>query len=100
MSADAQFEALGGKPLVGEVGPEGEGADLIVAAVAFGGEARHERFGFAAVGAGGMPAASLLASDGVESFVDDGVVAVSLAGNMSLHNGSSCSSGSGRSGTR
>lgn len=100
MSADAQLEALGGEPLVCEVGPEGERADLVVAAVALGGEARNERCGFGAVGAGGMPAAVLLAGDGVEPFVDDGVVAVSLAGDVSLRGGSSCSSGSGRSGTR
>jgi hypothetical protein len=59
--------------------------DLVVAAVAFGGESGDERFGFGTVGSGGMPAAAFLAGYRVEAFVDDGVVAVPLAGDVSLH---------------
>jgi hypothetical protein len=44
-----------------------------------------EPFGVGAVGAGGVPAASFASGDRVGSFVDDGVVAVALAGHVSLH---------------
>ena len=43
-----------------------------------------ESFGVTAVGTGGVPAASFTAGDRVGSFVDDGVVAVALAGHVSL----------------
>ena len=70
---------------MGEVGAEGERAHLVIAAVSFGGELGDECFGFGAVGAGGVPAAAFLAGDGVESFVDDRLVAVPFAGDVSLH---------------
>lgn len=76
VGARPQFELLGGKPAAGEVGAEGERADLVVAAVALGRESGGEGFGFGPVGADGMPALLLFAVDGVDSFVDDRVVAV------------------------
>jgi hypothetical protein len=100
MGAGAQFDALGGQPVAGEIGTQGERPDFVVAAVTLSGEPRDERFGFGAVCAGRVPGAAFLAGDGIESFVDDRVVAVPLAGDVSLHGKSSCSAGSGRSGTR
>lgn len=100
MRAGAQLEALGGQQVAGEVGTQGERPDFVVAAITLSGEPRDERFGFGSVGAGRMPGAALLAGDGIEPFVDDRVEAVTLAGNVSLQGKSSCSAGSGRSGTR
>jgi hypothetical protein len=89
VGAGAQLEALGGQPVAGEVGTEAERADLVVAAVALSGQPGSERFGLGPVGAGRMPASAFLAGDGVEPFVDDRLVAATLAGDMSLHGGSS-----------
>ena len=49
------------------------------------GELCGETFGLGSVGARGVPGAALPTGDGVETFVDDGVVAVSLADDVAVH---------------
>lgn len=46
MGAGAQRDALGGQPVAGEMGAEGERPDLVVAAITLSGEARDEGFRF------------------------------------------------------
>lgn len=64
VGADPQLVPLCRQPLVGEVGPEGEVADLVDAALAPCGEPVDEHVGVTTAGAGRMPAAAFLAGDG------------------------------------
>ena len=78
VGAGGQGELLARQPVLGQVGPEGERSEPVVASVAFwprgAGRAVRPRI----VGAGGMPGAALPTGDWVEAFVDDCVVAARL----------------------
>jgi hypothetical protein len=85
VGAGSDRELLARQPLGHQVRTERQGADLIVPAVTLGGQPSREPLGLVSVGAGGVPAALCPTGDGVEAFVDDGVVAVALASDVALH---------------
>ena len=80
-----QFEALGWQPSAREVRPEAQRADFVVGPGVFRGQSGGEALGVGGVGDGWVPAAPVAARDGVETFVDDGVVAVAAADDIPLH---------------
>ena len=85
VGARAQGQLLAGQPPAGQVGAEGERSNLVIASVALIGEAFGEAFGLGPIDAGRVPGPALPAGDGVETLVDDGVVAAPLGRDVTLH---------------
>jgi hypothetical protein len=85
VGARRQRQPLAGQPLFGEVGTEGERPHLIVASVERRRKLCGECFCREPVAASGVPRSPLPAGDRVETLVDDGVPAVTLACHVSLH---------------
>ena len=96
VGAGGEGELLARQPLARQVGAEGERPDLVVASVAFRGEAGGEPFGLGPIGAGGVPGAAFPTGDGVEAFVDHCVVAVPLAADVAVHGALLRAAGSSR----
>jgi hypothetical protein len=74
----SQLELLARQSPCGQVGAEAEGAPLVVASVQLFGETSRQLLCLFTAGACWMPSATFLASDRVESFVDDRIPAVAL----------------------
>lgn len=79
---------VGGQPPLGEVDGDGEtGPPRRPVPRPVSRKLRCELLGSGAVGSGGMPSPPLPSGEGVEAFVDDGVVLVALANDVALHGG-------------
>ena len=81
----SQLELLPGQPPRGQVGDEGERASIIVASVQLLGEARRQSLSIFTAGACWMPAATFLAGDRIEAFLDDRILAVALLCYIAFH---------------
>jgi hypothetical protein len=82
----AKREPLGGQPPLGQVDPDGEtvaGADVATKMLA--GERGGQLLGVEATASSGMPTATFPTGDRIDALVDDRVVAVALASDVSLH---------------
>ncbi len=85
VGARGEHDPLARQPLPGEEGAERQRSRLVVAAVALSGQPGGQLLGVGAIAAGSVPAAALSSGDRVDALVDDGVPAVSLSGDVTLH---------------
>jgi hypothetical protein len=85
VDAGGEVELLGGEPLAGEVGAEGQGPHCVCALGLLGGQLGGEPFCLRPVGASRMPPAALLAGDRVAALVDDRVEPTPTLCHVSVH---------------